>query len=237
MSRRTNDDQTYTNPRILIELMENTLREVGASEINDRKYKALREGWIAAMYSKAVSKVTGKLMYLRPNPLDILPDYFGFRVVDGEDEYKVGENFEIEVFEWSDKSHDDLFNALKKKIEKYSAPKTIFVCSAHKSAQIINLPELSRKIIELKPDISELSLIIKFQGEPSRILVKLFPEPGMLFIPNSFAKVFYPKYDFAKKLRGKENIDAGRVKINSMMEITELPAKNHIIESYQKRLK
>lgn len=229
MTKRTNDSQTYTNPRVLIELMESTLREVGMQEINDRKYKALREGWIAAMYAKAVSKVTGNLMYLRPNPDDVLPDFFGFRVVDGDDEYKIGENFEIEVFEWGDKSSEDLFSALRKKVEKYNTPKTIFVCSAHKSAQNINLPELSRKIIDLKPDISELSLIIKFQSEPSRLLVKLFPEPGMLFIPNSYAKVFYPKYDFVKKMRGKDNIDAGIVKINSEMEITELPDKNQVI--------
>lgn len=229
MAKRTNNSETYTNPRILIELMASTVKEVGRGALSSRKYEVLREGWIAAMYAKAVSKVTGKLLYLRPNTLDINPDYFGFRVVDGNDEYKIGENFEIEVFEWNDYSKESLYEALKKKIMKTSSPQTIFVCHAYKSAQDINLTDLSTKIIELQPNISELSLVIKFQSQSSYILAKLFPEPGMLFIPNSFAKVFYPKYDFAKKIRAKNNIDDGIVKIDSEMQITELEGRREIV--------
>lgn len=220
MATRTNDNLTYTNPRVLIKLLEQTRKDVGAAIFN-RKYKALREGWIAATYAKGISKATGILIYLRPNPRDELPDYFGFRAVPGKD-FNTGENFEFEVFEYGDFSKEDFITALKKKILKYNAPNTIFICYVHKSLQNVNFKQLSEEIISSDPDIAELCLVVRFKGEMGTKLIKLFPEIGVLYVPNSFSKLFYPKYDFAKKIKALHNSDAGVVKINSEMQITEV---------------
>ncbi|MEO5950568.1 MAG: hypothetical protein ABIQ04_03925 [Candidatus Saccharimonadales bacterium] len=201
--------------------MQSTIKEVGDDAFISRKYKVLREGWIAAMYAKAASKAMSNLIYLRPNPIDSQPDYFGFRVVNG-DGITTGENFEIEVFEWGLNSTDELYEALKKKVMKYTSPQTIFVCYAYKPLRSLDFSSLAEKIKDLSPNISELSLVMQYGNETGHRLIKLYPEPGYLYIPNSFSKLFYPKYDFAQKIRALKNVDAGLVKIDSEMRITEV---------------
>jgi hypothetical protein len=222
--RRTNNDQVYVNPRVYIELFDDTRKEVGETIFKAREYKVLREAWAAGMFAATVSYYDGTVWYLRPNPEDTAPDFFAFHITEYDDRgLGTSETANFEIFEWGGYSADSLYDAINRKLKKvnFQAPLTTFICHITRKNEPLNFIELAAKLQKIGPKILELCLLVQLNPSSQYFVVRLFPPLSLLPAPTSLPKRFY-EHEFVEKGLGHRPKNEQKVKIDDQMQITIL---------------
>jgi hypothetical protein len=225
---RINREDTYISPVVFLELSDDTRKEVGEKELlTSRKYKVLREAWIASTFSVALSMGTsknlgtGNVWWLRPNPEDVAPDFFAFNTKEiiGKD-YKEGLNARWEVFEWEEHSKDTLIDAVKRKVGRLHDGKMSVIGYLTKSNQNLDFKALHLALMEQKPDVLEVWLLAKIKEQNSSlVLIQVYPYHYARRVPTTIPNYFKEPYAFIRKFRGRDNKAGGVVSINDQMEI------------------
>ena len=225
---RTNRDDTYISPAVFIRLFDDTYAEVGDELFKSRKYKVLREAWIAAMFSITLGLGTSENMgtssiwWLRPNPEDVAPDFFAFNTkeIPGE-QYMEGINARWEIFEWNDKSEYDFVEAVKRKVYRLHDDKMSIIGYATKDNELLDFKTLHTELIAQPPNILEVWVLVKLRASPDRFtLTQVYPYLYTVPVPISIPDYFTEPYAFISKFRGKGRRDSGVVSIDDEMKIT-----------------
>lgn len=240
---RINRSDTYVSPLVFVELFEDTRKEVGEKLIlASRKYKVLREAWIASMFSITLSMGAAKNMgmdsvwWLRPNPEDVAPDFFAFntKAVEGKD-YKEGVNARWEVFEWGERSKYQLADAVTRKVNRLHDDKMSVIGYISKANEPIEFREIHMLLTEQKPDILEVWLLTKIKELGNAlVLAQVYPYAYVVPVPTTIPTYFKEPYAFITKFRGQGNKSGGIVSINDQMEI-KIVEENTIDEEMRKR--
>ena len=240
---RINRSDTYISPLVFIELFDDTRKEVGEKLIlTSRKYKVLREAWIASIFSITLSMGATKNMgmdavwWLRPNPEDVAPDFFAFNTkdIEGKD-YKEGVNARWEVFEWGERSKYPLSDAVIRKVNRLHDDKMLVIGYISKANEPINLGEIHKLLAAQKPDILEVWLLTKIQELGNAlILAQVYPYAYAVPVPTTIPAYFKEPYAFISKFRGKGNRSGGIVSINDQMEI-RIVEENTVDEEMRRR--
>lgn len=220
--RRTNNEHIFVNPRVYIELLNDTRKEVGEEVLTSSKFKVLREAWVAGMFAATVSYYDGTIWYLRPNPEDVAPDFFAFHITEIDNRgLGTSELGNFEIFEWENHSKVSLYEAIVNKLKKigFNAPLTTFVCYVTRPDEEINFIELAIKLKQLKLNILELCVIVKLKQFDQYVLVRLHPPISILPVPNSLPDRFF-EYEFIEKGFGHRPQKNQTVKIDDQMQIT-----------------
>ncbi len=220
--KRTNNDRIFVNPRVYIELLNDTRKEVGEEALTSSKYKVLREAWVAGMFAATVSYYDGTVWYLRPNPEDVAPDFLAFHITETDDRgLGTSELGNFEIFEWENHSKVSLHEAIVNKLKKiqFNAPLVTFICYVTRPDEQINFIELATKLKKLKLNILELCIIVKLKSLDQYVLVRLHPPISILPVPNSLPDRFF-EYEFIEKGLGHRPKNNQIVKIDDQMQIT-----------------
>jgi hypothetical protein len=225
---RVNRNDVYASPIVFIELFDDTRKEVGEKELlTSRKYKVLREAWIASIFSVALSMGTsenlgtGNVWWLRPNPEDVAPDFFAFNTKEivGKD-YKEGINARWEVFEWEEHSKHTLIDAVKRKVGRLHDDKLSVIGYLAKSNQDLNFKALHSALTEQKPDVLEVWLLAKIKEQNGAlVLIQVYPYFYARRVPTTIPDYFKKPYGFVSKYRGKVNRAGGVLSIDDQMQI------------------
>ena len=227
--KRTNRDDIYVSPVIIADLFDDTRKEVGDEIFTSRKYKVLREGWIASMYAVALSMYQGGVWWLRPNPDDVAPDFFGFNTRDIEGKnYKEDVNTRIEVFEWGEHSTISLSDAVKKKVARIHDPKMSLVGHASKENEMLDFKGICKMLSDLKPNVLEVWILAKIKEIDSYVVMQVYPYLFRIPVPTDVPKYFVEPYAFISKFRGKGNRPGELLSINDQMEIKIVEEKKHV---------
>ncbi|HSX42719.1 MAG TPA: hypothetical protein VLF59_01400 [Candidatus Saccharimonadales bacterium] len=219
---RINRSDVYVSPVVFVELFDDTRKEVGDKELfGSRKYKVLREAWIASLFSVTLSIGLGGVWWLRPNPEDVAPDFFAFNTkeVEGED-YKEGINARWEIFEWGEHSTYKLVDAVKRKAGRLHDNKMSVIGYAAKSNETLDFQAIHAALMEQKPDVLEVWLLAKIKEfNNAHVLTQVYPYLYAVPVPATIPAYFNEPYAFVSKYRGKVNRDGGVLSINDQMEI------------------
>ena len=217
-------EDVYVSPAIIIDLFNDTKKEVGNNIVTSRDYQKLREGWIAACHVTAYSAAYQEdIHWLMPNPVaHSMPDFYSFvrKNIDNE-RYKEVVNYEIEVFERRDNS-ESLFSAVERKLKSWSAPKTSIVCYCWLPQATIHLVRLHRSLIKLNPKVLEIFVLTDFGGRGQLESVQVYPNSFRMPVPTNLPKSYYEPYQFVSKKRALKDVDGGVYKINSEMIISRV---------------
>lgn len=218
---RTNREDIYVSPVVIVELFNDTKAEVGDDIFKFRKYKVLREGWVAAMFAVTLSMYQGGIWWLRPNKEDTAPDFYAFnrKHIPGED-YMEGVNWELEVFEW--KSDNSLTDAIKNKVKNWKAPKISVIAYASKPNQSLNFSEIHDELFKSDIDVLEIWVLVKLKGQPSYFVYQVYPHLFVIPVPTGVPNYFKEPYSFMSKHKSKVDTPGGLLHINEQMEIFEV---------------
>lgn len=224
---RINRDDIYVSPLIFTEIFDDTRKEVGDEIFSSRKYKVLREAWIASVFSITLSLGTsesmgiGKVWWLRPNPEDVAPDFFAFnsKPIPGKD-YMEGINARWEVFEWGEHSEYGFVEAVKRKVNRLHDSKMSVIGYAAKENETLDFKALHEQLKVEPPDILEVWILAKIKELGNTlILTQVYPYAYARPVPKTVPAYFKEPYAFISKYRGKGRRDGGVLSINDQMEI------------------
>lgn len=224
---RINRDDVFVSPIVFTELFDDTRKEVGDTIFTSRKYKVLREAWIASVFSVALSMGTsesmgtGKVWWLRPNPEDVAPDFFAFNTkpVPGK-EYLEGINARWEVFEWGSKSEYGFIEAVKRKVGRLHDDKMSVIGYAAKENEALDFKALHDELKAQPPNVLEVWILAKIKElSNALVLTQVYPYAYARPVPTIIPAYFKEPYAFISKFRGKGHREGGILSINENMEI------------------
>lgn len=222
--KRANREDIYISPVLLVDLFNGTRKEVGQEVFTSRKYKVLREAWIASMFSVALSSYQGGVWWLRPNKEDTAPDFYAFNTKRAENgEYMEAVNTGFEVFEWGKMSQDSLLEAILKKIHNWRANKISVICYASKENQLLNFLNIYKELKNTKTGVLEIWILAKIKEADAYFAVQVYPHFLPLPVPSKVPSYFKEPFSFVSKHRGKTTRNGGKVELNSEMEIVVYP--------------
>jgi hypothetical protein len=224
---RINRDDVYISPSIFINLFDDTRKEVGDEIFTSRKYKVLREAWIASIYSVGLSigtserMGTGKVWWLRPNPEDVAPDFFAFNTKPIPDkEYAEGINARWEVFEWGDRSKYEFVEAVKRKVGRLNDDKLSVIGYAAKQHELLDFEKLHAELHNEQPNVLEVWILAKLlESNNQLVLTQVYPYLYSRTVPPIIPDYFTQPYGFISKFRGKGHHDGGVLSIDDQMNI------------------
>ncbi len=225
---RINRDDVYVSPVVFMEIFEDTRKEIGNEIFTSRKYKVLREAWVASIFSvtlslgTSASMGTGKVWWLRPNPEDVAPDFFAFntKLIPGE-EYMEGINARWEVFEWGKRSEYEFIEAVKRKVGRLHDNKMSVIGYATKENEVLDFKTLYEELKAQPPDVLEVWILAKINELGDTLtLTQVYPYAYTRPAPTNVPVYFKEPYAFISKFRGKGRRDGGVLSINDQMEIT-----------------
>lgn len=222
--KRINKDDIYISPVVLVQLFDNTRKEVGNKVFTSRKYKVLREAWIASLFSIGLSTYEGGVWWLRPNPEDDAPDFFAFntRKFEGAD-YLEGVNASFEVFEWGKNSQEPLIEAIRNKIKDWKAESVSIICYASKENQKINFKEIYEELKNDKINVLDIWILVKVDDLDTHCIFRVYPDRLALPVPHSVPNYFVEPFSFVTKIRGRISRPGVKIGLNSEMEFTIYP--------------
>ena len=224
---RTNRDDIYASPVAIVELFNNTRKEIGDKILSSAKYKVLREGWIVSMYAVSLSMMENTVWWLRSNPDDVTPDYYAFKAIPWDKKlgYNEGINREWEVFEWGKWSKTSLLDTIVKKVTKTNAPKITAICYASKENELLDFGHIRNELKKTKVGVLEVYILSKIKELDMYCSVRVYPDPPFVMpVPTSVPERFSKPFSFVSKYRGKgREPDDGLWSINDQMEFKRLP--------------
>lgn len=223
---RTNRDDIYVSPVVIVNMFNDERQEVGDKILTSAKYKVLREGWIASMFAVSLSMMENTVWWLRPNPQDVTPDYYAFKSIpwDKNPEYNEGINREFEVFEWGKWSTTSLLDTIVKKVTKTNAPKITTICYASKENQLLDFQHIRTELKKIKVGVLEVYILAKIKEIDTYCNIRVYPDPPFVMpVPTSLPERFTKPFSFISKYRGKgREPDDGLWSINDQMQIKRL---------------
>lgn len=156
MIRASNYTGKWFNPAMLIRRFETVIASHGLSKAESGRFRREREGWISAVWSLGIRRITGLQYWIEIETADQTPDCkVHFLDQSSGNNHRMTMN--VEVVEW-DEHRQDLMEIIAQKCAR-AYPKYFFLVVLVRSGNIIELGSVLQRLTEARVPFAEIWIL------------------------------------------------------------------------------